>query len=39
MSSEEFQGHIEDLYPASREAEPEQMTPEKMVELLGVGGG
>lgn len=38
MSAEEFQGHIDDLYPA-KESEPEQMTPERMAQLLGVNGG
>lgn len=38
MSSDEFQGHVEDLLGMriEGEEEAEPMTPERMAELLGV---
>ena len=36
MSSDEFQGHVEDLLGMRVEDEEEPMTPERMAELLGV---
>lgn len=36
MSSDEFQGHVEDLIGVQFEEEAEQMTPERMAELLGL---
>ena len=36
MSADEFQGHVEDLIGVQFEEEAEQMTPERMADLLGV---
>lgn len=38
MSADEFQGHVEDLIGVrfEEEEEAEQMTPERMAELLGI---